>query len=131
LKALVSERVGAAGTGSTLENIVRRAFEAASLPPPVVQYRICDGAGRFLGRVDFAYPDARADGCEFHSSRGVWERDLVRQNKIVAAGWFVLRTTKQIREAPDAFVRLVWRRLTTREADNLRRTRRAARSGGR
>ncbi len=128
LKQLLDERLGTPGSGSTLENIVRRAFDDAGLPSPVAQYEI-HGPDGFVARVDFAYPDARlaieVDGYEFHSSRRAWEGDLVRQNKIVALGWFVLRTTRrQVRERPHEVVAQVWRRLTTLEVVNLRQDRR-------
>jgi hypothetical protein len=118
LRKLLHERIETAVSDSTLENIVRRAFNAAGLPPPVPQFEIFTPDGSLIARVDFAYPDARlaieVDGYEFHSSRAAWERDRLRQNEIVSLGWFVLRTTKrQIRAQPERFVMQVWRRLTT------------------
>ena len=69
------------------------------LPAPVLQHEVWDG-GRFVARVDAAYPDRRIaieiDGYEFHSSPDAFQRDRARQNDLVRLGWRVLRFT-----APD------------------------------
>ena len=128
LRQLLDDRVGANGSGSRLENMVWRVLVNAGLPRPVRQYEIHGEIGDSVARVDFAYPDSRiaieVDGYEFHSKRTDWERDLVRQNKIAALGWLVLRTTKrQIDEHPGEFIAAVRRRLTTRDVVNLRQSR--------
>jgi very-short-patch-repair endonuclease len=65
--------------------------------------------GLFLARVDFAWPDRRliveVDGYEWHSSREAFQRDRERQNRLVQAGWTVLRfTVEDIRQRPELVV---------------------------
>lgn len=68
----------------------------AKLPLPSSQYKI-RGEGRFLARVDFAYPDARlaieVDGYRWHSGRQRWQRDLARRNVLTTLGWRVIHMT--------------------------------------
>lgn len=63
---------------------------------PVPQFEVVD-AGRFLARVDLAFPEAKLaieyDGREVHERVDVFTRDRQRQNDLVRAGWIVLRFT--------------------------------------
>jgi very-short-patch-repair endonuclease len=83
-------------TESPLETISRRLFRRSHLPPPVKQFRIVQ-AGRFLARVDFAYPQHRIAievlGWKWHSGKGQWERDLRRRTILESCGWLVLEFT--------------------------------------
>lgn len=93
---------------SPMESVLRWLLHAAGLPPPEVQLKIHDTAGRFLGRADLAWPDRRLliefDG-DHHRRRDVFVVDTRRQNRLVADGWTVLRfTSADIRERPDAIV---------------------------
>ncbi len=78
-----------------MESVLRWLLHEAGVRLPVVQYEIRDGAG-FVGRVDMAWPDRRLvvefDG-DGHRERDVFVDDLRRQNRLVAAGWTVLRFT--------------------------------------
>lgn len=60
----------------------------------VPQYRI-DADGSFVARVDLADPRLRivaeADSFEFHGEREMLERDCERYDRLVVAGWLVLR----------------------------------------
>jgi hypothetical protein len=80
--------------GSPMESVLRWLLHEEGFPRPVVQYVVRDGAGRFLGRVDLAWPQHRVivefDG-EVHRERRVFVNDLRRQNDIVLAGWRILR----------------------------------------
>lgn len=84
-------------TESALETLVWRLLRDQGLPQPERQYEIVGDDGRFVARVDFAYPDHKvaieADGYEFHSSREDWRRDRRRQNALAALGWTVYRVT--------------------------------------
>lgn len=66
------------------------------LPPLALQYEVWS-AGRFVGRVDAAYPDLKlaieVDGYEHHSTPDAFQRDRTRQNALVTLGWTVLRFT--------------------------------------
>ena len=59
--------------------------------------------------VDFFWPEhglvMELDGYDFHSSRAAFERDRVKQAKLLAAGVPVLRVTgRQIRFEPYALI---------------------------
>ena len=81
---------------SPMESVLRWLVHAAGLPAPVLQYVVRDDAGRFLARADLAWPDRRVlvefDG-DVHRERDVFVGDLRRQNRVVSAGWTVLRFT--------------------------------------
>jgi len=66
------------------------------LPPLELQHQVWS-AGRFVARVDAAYPELRlaieVDGFEHHSSPDAFQRDRTRQNELVGIGWTVLRFT--------------------------------------
>jgi hypothetical protein len=82
-----------AGVRSYLEGLGFRAFTAAGLPPPQLQYEIPLGY-RSL-HVDAAWPEVKLavefDGAAFHSGKDDWQRDLRRDAALAAAGWVVLR----------------------------------------
>lgn len=82
---------------SPFESRVRAELILAGLPPPVPQHVVRDGRGRFLARVDLAWPERRlaleADGAEVHAGPAALRRDLRRQNLLMAAAWVVLRFT--------------------------------------
>lgn len=82
--------------GSPMESVLRWVIHEAGLPRPVLQHVVQDGGGRFLGRVDLAWPDRRVmvefDG-DVHRDRRVFVDDVRRQNGLVLAGWTVLRFT--------------------------------------
>jgi hypothetical protein len=79
---------------SPMESVVRWLLIGAGLPAPVLQHEVRDGAGRFLGRADLAWPDRKVlvefDG-DVHRDRRVFVADLRRQNMLMAAGWIILR----------------------------------------
>lgn len=81
---------------SVFESRVSALFRRFRLPMPVYQYSVRVD-GRFLARVDFAYPDWRLaiefDGHDSHRTPAQLQRDLTRQNLLVTAGWTVLRFT--------------------------------------
>ena len=77
------------------ESRLRLALVLAGLHP-VPQHEVRE-AGRFVARVDLAFPDLRIaieyDGREVHERQDVFHRDRRRQNDLVRAGWTVLRFT--------------------------------------
>ncbi|WP_456970730.1 phosphoribosylformylglycinamidine synthase subunit PurS [Geodermatophilus sp. SYSU D00815] len=79
---------------SPMESVLRWLIHDAGFPPPVVQYEMRDTSGRFLGRGDLAWPEARVlvefDG-DVHRERRVFVQDLRRQNSLVVERWTVLR----------------------------------------
>lgn len=86
---------GAAFSESILETRLRQLLEQSSLPQPVAQYEVRDRDGRFVARVDFAWPSLKvaveAVGRAHHE--GQWERDLARTNRLTECGWVVIYVT--------------------------------------
>ena len=81
-------------SGSVLESLCRVLLHEQGLPAPVTQL-VVRHQGRWVGRVDFAWPGAmlvvEVDGFAFHSGRAEYRRDRRRVNALQAAGWVVLR----------------------------------------
>ena len=76
-----------------------RLLLAAGLPEPARQHEVFDDDGRFVARVDLAYPPARLaielDSFRWHAGRGPFRSDRVRGNRLAAVGWRVLRATPE------------------------------------
>jgi hypothetical protein len=68
-------------------------LERANIPTPVVEYPICNSAGRHLLQVDLAWPKLKKawelDGLAFHFGREDVERDRRKRNAVVAEGWVI------------------------------------------
>ncbi|MEU9507518.1 DUF559 domain-containing protein [Micromonospora sp. NPDC048170] len=81
---------------SPMETRLRLLLLDAGLPPPVAQHDVLDARGRFVGRVDLAWPALRVaveyDG-DHHRERVHFRQDVARLNALRAAGWIVLRFT--------------------------------------
>ncbi len=64
------------------------------LAEPVLEHRIRDRNGRFLGQADLAYPHDRVvielDSIRWHLNRESFEGDRRRWNRFVIAGWTAL-----------------------------------------
>jgi very-short-patch-repair endonuclease len=80
-----------------LEPRMARLLRDAGLPPARFQHVVKDGAGRFVARVDFAYPESRlaveVDGWATHATREALQSDLERQNRLLGVGWTPVRFT--------------------------------------
>jgi len=87
------------------ESRLRVRLVLAGLPPPVPQHVVRLG-GRFVARVDLAWPAQRVAGeydGAWHDAPGPLGRDRRRLNALAAAGWTVLHVTAaRLREDPDA-----------------------------
>jgi very-short-patch-repair endonuclease len=81
---------------SPLETRLRLVLTAAGLAPEELQFVLRSAAGRFLARLDMAWPGRRpaveADG-RGHDQPEALYRDRDRQNDIVLEGWTMLRFT--------------------------------------
>ncbi len=102
-------------SGSPTESVARLIFSETGLPAPFTQYEVVVD-GRFLGRVDFAWPDywliVEIDGFEWHSGRNAFRGDRLRQNELELAGWTVLRfPADDVRNDPDLISATVARAL--------------------
>jgi very-short-patch-repair endonuclease len=84
---------------SRLEPVMARLCRRYGLAKPRFQYDVHDAAGRFIGRVDFAYPDLKVaieiDGWSSRATPERFDHDLWRQNRLTLAGWTFLRFTKR------------------------------------
>ena len=103
LKQLEATRASPSRTRSLYERRLLRLIEAAALPKPVTNIPI---QGH---EVDMFWPAHRLvvefDGFAFHSDRHAFERDRLRDQKLVAAGLRVIRITqRQIDHEPLAVV---------------------------
>jgi very-short-patch-repair endonuclease len=82
---------------SPLETKLRLLLVRAGLPPEALQLRLFTKDGVCFARVDFAWPSCRlvveADGRDVHSLPEALLEDRVRQNRLMAEGWTVLRFT--------------------------------------
>jgi hypothetical protein len=80
--------------------------------------------GRFVGRIDIAFPGARLgleyDSYLWHSARTDWERDHKRTSDLVVSGWRILPVTlEDVREGRDAFLAKLRRALAWRDPEAL------------
>lgn len=95
LRALLDARASRP-TDSALEVKLFALLRGAKIKLPQRQVEIREG-DRFLGRVDFVYPDERlvieAHSFRFHSGRGPWDHDVQRDKAFRRAGWRVLYVT--------------------------------------
>ena len=73
----------------------------------VPQYTVREPDGRFVARVDLAFPEQRVaieyDGA-WHGAPGQLARDRRRLNALVAAGWTVLHVTAADLNEPEALL---------------------------
>lgn len=102
-----------AGSESPMETTLRLVLNVPGLPRPVSQHILRDEAGVILGRADLYYPQARLvieyDG-DVH--RQMLVSDLRRQNRILSAGYKILRfTAADVLRAPASVVDQVRRTL--------------------
>jgi very-short-patch-repair endonuclease len=94
LRTVLDERaLGAAPPDGMLEPRMARLLRSHGLPSAVFQHPVPEAHAR----LDFAYPDRRlaieVDGYEVHGSARAMTADHERHNRLVAAGWSVLRFT--------------------------------------
>lgn len=87
------------GSASRMETWTRLTLVDAGLPEPVLDHDILDRNGRFLARVDMAYPQWKIaieyDG-RHHGEGEQWERDVDRLARLEAEGWLVIRVTRTL-----------------------------------
>ncbi|HJR45014.1 MAG TPA: DUF559 domain-containing protein [Actinomycetota bacterium] len=110
LRRALESRGGQAPTESALEVKLVRLLRSEGFPPAIRQ-KVLDDDGRFVGRVDFVYPDRRliieVEGFRFHSGRRSFDADRVRRNSLTAMGWMLLQATAPMLRPPgqEDFVR--------------------------
>jgi very-short-patch-repair endonuclease len=94
---------------SPQETRLRLLLHRSSLPRPVAQH-VVRRDGRFVARVDFAWPEHRLaleyDGI-WHGEAGQFQRDRRRLNDLFAAGWRVVFVTAADLHRPDRLLRRI------------------------
>ena len=95
---------------SPKETKTRLLLVDAGLPEPEVNVEIADAAGRFLARVDLAWPAFRVcveyEGDGHRTSQRQFRLDITRRESLEDVGWRVVRATQDdLLDAPG----LVWR----------------------
>jgi very-short-patch-repair endonuclease len=79
------------------ERMLARYLVANGLPAPVHQHVVRDSAGRFVARVDLAYPEAGVmieyDSAAHHLGKIALERDSIRRNAMTSLGLRVVTAT--------------------------------------
>jgi very-short-patch-repair endonuclease len=118
LRALLATEQDTGYTRSKAERILRRLIDQAGIERPVYNTRV-EGA-----EVDAYWADHRlvieVDGYQFHGDYGAFQRDRAKANKLVAAGYVVLRFTwYQLTAQPLVVLAAIVRTLTVRIHTNL------------
>jgi very-short-patch-repair endonuclease len=90
-------------TRSEAERRMLALVRAAGLPPSDVNVRVCGHEVDMLWRAERLIVEI--DGFEYHRTREAFERDRLRDARLQAAGYRVMRVTwRQILEQPEAVV---------------------------
>ncbi|HEX6968661.1 MAG TPA: hypothetical protein VF174_07630 [Micromonosporaceae bacterium] len=90
------------GAESPQESRLRVRLVLAGLPKPWTQYVVSDENGRFVARLDLAWPEFKV-GVEYdgvwHNDAEQFHRDRRRLNRLLTADWIVLYVTaRRLRE---------------------------------
>ena len=118
LRKLLEQRSGQKPTESYLETKTARFIRALSnsgIPEPTRQVSISDEQG-FIGRVDFAYPQAKLAlevlSFGFHSGRKSWLSDVRRFGRLQKLGWLVIPMTEEdLTDPPSKLLQEIAQRL--------------------
>lgn len=114
MRALLEERgEGYVPPATELERVGRKVFREGGVPDP--EFEVHLGDDDLIGRVDCYWREARLvvelDGARYHDGLSARESDRQRDNRLMAAGWRVLRFT--------------WDDLTLRPTETIRTIRAA------
>jgi hypothetical protein len=101
-------RAAGAGSHSAAERRAATLLRSAGITGWTANAAIRDSAG-LIGRGDLVFAVARLvvelDGWAFHSDPARFQRDRTRQNRLVTAGWTVLRFTwADLHDRPEAVI---------------------------
>lgn len=103
--AIATARIG---SESPKETELRMLVGHHGFPDPALNVDVRDAAGRFIGRVDMAWPDLRIaleyDGEQHRVDSVQYARDIERVAALEAQGWIVVRATKEHLRRPTATV---------------------------
>ncbi len=103
VKELLAQGPGPTLTRSKYERKLIQLLKRADLPMPVINSK-AEGH-----EVDLLWPEQRLivefDGFAYHSDRSAFEQDRLRDQRLVAAGYRVIRiTARQLNHTPEAVV---------------------------
>lgn len=103
---LANHYIGSTPTENDFEDAFLALTRSLGLPDPVPQLYIDPHDGDPPIRVDFAWPANKiaveTDGHQTHGTRQAFEADRRRDQRLIAAGWTVIRTTwRQLTNRPD------------------------------
>ena len=112
--ALGRDDIGATITDSALEERFLAFCRAHGFPAPEWHAAIDPGDGGVLLRPDAVWRDQRValelDGERFHRTRAAFHTDRTRDQRLVAAGWRVIRATwDQLTRRPQELAAVLWR----------------------
>lgn len=113
LRALLEERYGEVVVPDSAWNrMVGRLLTAGGLGEPVYEHPVADRSGKFIARVDLAYPEHRVavecDSVRFHLNAASFRSDRIRVNRLQNLGWTVLSFTwKDYADTPSELTRTV------------------------
>ena len=98
IRPLLERRLGTSGPRpGEFERRVARLLVVGGLAEPTFEHEIRLPGGRFVARVDLAYPPAllaiECDSDKWRSGRQRRQADFERQNRLILAGWTLLRFT--------------------------------------
>lgn len=98
LRALLDARYGDESIPDSAWNrMVAELIIRSGVGIPNYEYTVRDSQGRFVARVDLAFPQQRVaielDSVRWHLNRESFEKDPRRKNKLVLLGWTVLTFT--------------------------------------
>jgi hypothetical protein len=104
-KVLETHYIGKTPTWSENEEALLAITRSLGIPDPDTnQFVVLDDGGPPI-RVDFVWRDQRvaleADSDKWHNTRQRFEQDRVRDQRLIAAGWTIIRTTwRQMTQRP-------------------------------
>jgi predicted transcriptional regulator of viral defense system len=123
LQAVLDQHyIGSTPTWSEFEEALLAACRRAKLPMPEVNAWIDPGdADPTAIRVDFVWREQRVivetDGHETHRTRGAFEEDRLRDQRLTVAGWTVIRITwRQLTQRPSEITDRIARLLSRERA---------------
>lgn len=89
---------------SPTESALRVLLSRTALPAPVPQHVLRTDGGRFIARVDLAWPVRRVaveyDGLWHNRSDEQFQADRARLNDLIGAGWTVVHVTSDLMSGP-------------------------------
>ena len=102
---LQTHYIGSTPTENEFEDAFLALTRSIGLPDPRTQFYIDPGDGEPPLRADFAWPEYRivieTDGRRTHGTKQAFENDRRRDQRLIAAGWTVIRTTwRQLTQRP-------------------------------